>query len=155
MQPCIFWYDSNHICHVERYLKIYAPYLKLFDKSVLNWLGDGFNVNKLKLKTGDFIEDKFGQFQRNMLTKLKDKQNEDMYIKLFKTFGSYLLYDIDHANDITFGDNVSTSGLAIKKNACEYSNKELNLPKIFVQHLRGRQYDRKSKNKMNKAIFGY
>lgn len=153
LQPCIFWYDSNHICHVERYLKIYAPYLKLFDKSVLDWLGDEYNVNKLKLKTGDFIEDKFGQFQRNTLAKLSDKQNEDMYVQLFKTFGSYLLYDVDHGN-AKLSDSTRIS-LSLKKNVCEYSNKELNLPKIYVQHLRGRQYRKSTENSLNKAIFGY
>ena len=155
LQPCIFWYDSNHLCHVERYLQIYAPYLKLFNENVLNWLGNDFNVNKLKLKNGDFIEDKFGQFQRNMLYKLKEKQNEKEYIELFQTFGSYLIYDIDHMKDNVRITTNSNRNAPIKRNPCEFSNKELNLPKIFVQHLRGRQYDRNSKNNMNKSVFGH
>ena len=27
--PLIFWYDSNHLCNVERYLQIYTPYLSM------------------------------------------------------------------------------------------------------------------------------
>jgi hypothetical protein len=23
LMPLIFWYDSNHVCHVSRYLKIF------------------------------------------------------------------------------------------------------------------------------------
>ena len=71
LQPCIFWMIRIIYAMLRRYLQIYAPYLKLFNENVLNWLGNDFNVNKLKLKNGDFIEDKFGQFQRNMLYKFK------------------------------------------------------------------------------------
>ena len=30
--PLIFWYDSNHLCNVERYLQIYTPYLSMPEK---------------------------------------------------------------------------------------------------------------------------
>ena len=86
---------------------------------------------------------------------LKDKQNEKEYIELFQTFGSYLIYDIDHKKDNVRITTNSNRNAPIKRNPCEFSNKELNLPKIFVQHLRGRQYDRNSKNNMNKSVFGH
>ena len=74
---------------------------------------------------------------------------------LFQTFGSYLIYDIDHKKDNVRITTNSNRNAPIKRNPCEFSNKELNLPKIFVQHLRGRQYDRNSKNNMNKSVFGH
>jgi hypothetical protein len=29
LQPTIFWYDSNHLAHVHRYLEIFSPYENL------------------------------------------------------------------------------------------------------------------------------
>ena len=34
LDPAIFWYDSNHLCHVERYLQIYKPW-KYFPRGIL------------------------------------------------------------------------------------------------------------------------
>lgn len=66
LQPLIFWFDSQHLCHIERYLKIYKPYVSL-PEEMKNWLGRKF-IKKMILRNGDFIEDRFGQSQRNCLT---------------------------------------------------------------------------------------
>ena len=59
LQPLIFWYDSNHLAHVERYLQIYAPYYSLTEP-----LREALGLQSIKrmlLRRGDFIEDRFGQ----------------------------------------------------------------------------------------------
>ena len=84
-------------------MKIYSPYLQLFDKSVIEYCGNE-NIKRTKLKLGDFIEDKFGQAQRTILSKLHKQQNETMYSKLFQTFGSYLLFDVMYSTTRLLGD---------------------------------------------------
>lgn len=59
LHPLIFWYDSNHIAHVERYLQIYKPYHYL-SVSLRDALGL-VAIKKMLLRRGDFIEDRFGQ----------------------------------------------------------------------------------------------
>ena len=66
LQPLIFWFDSQHLCHVGRYNQIFTPFATLPDEMV-SWLGKK-TVNKMLLRKGDFIEDRFGQMQRNCLT---------------------------------------------------------------------------------------
>lgn len=66
LQPLIFWFDSQHLCHIERYIQIYKPYNSL-PEDMKQWLGRKF-VKKMVLRKGDFIEDRFGQSQRNCLT---------------------------------------------------------------------------------------
>lgn len=66
LQPLIFWFDSQHLCHIQRYLQIYKPYLTL-PEEMKDWLGSKA-VNDMVLRVGDFIEDRFGQSQRNCLT---------------------------------------------------------------------------------------
>jgi hypothetical protein len=66
LQPLIFWFDSQHLCHIKRYIQIYKPYAVL-PEEMRNWLGKK-TINKMVLRNGDFIEDRFGQSQRNCLT---------------------------------------------------------------------------------------
>ena len=86
--PLVFWYDSNHLAHVQRYLQIYTPY-----KSLTGELREYLGLRKIRdmlLRNGDFIEDRFGQIERNCLTEaIEDKS---MIIKLFNWFRSYLLW---------------------------------------------------------------
>ena len=72
LQPLIFWFDSQHLCHIKRYLEIYTPYATL-PENMINWLGTKF-IKKMVLRKGDFIEDRFGQSQRNCLT-MRGKKN--------------------------------------------------------------------------------
>jgi hypothetical protein len=91
IQPTIFWYDSNHICHVQRYLEIYTPFLAMPPtlKSILQERDPGL-IRRLILHKGDFIEDRFGQVQRNLLVSLK--QDPSVLLQTHRWFGSYLLY---------------------------------------------------------------
>lgn len=123
LQPLIFWFDTQHLCHVSRYLKIYQPYKSVpreyFDKIGLK------NIKDMFLRPGDFIEDRFGQIQRNLLIEFSEKYSSEDVINLFKWYGSYLCfpveveydpYDIKHAQ---LGSSVD----------------------VMVSHLHGRQTD--------------
>lgn len=71
LQPAVFWYDSQHLAHVERYLQIYRPY-----KNMPPHLRDIIGIKSIKnmlLRPGDFIEDRFGQMQRRLLWMLATK----------------------------------------------------------------------------------
>lgn len=78
LQPLIFWFDSQHLCHIRRYIEIYKPYAAL-PEEMRNWLGKK-TINKMVLRNGDFIEDRFGQSQRNCLT-AKGMQSLDLHVK--------------------------------------------------------------------------
>jgi hypothetical protein len=119
LQPLIFWFDSQHICHIKRYLEIYNPYVTLSEPLKL-WLGRDF-VKKMVLRKGDFIEDRFGQAQRRCLT-MKGKDDDFMLKEAFQWFGSYLAWIPD--------DYALTSDDG--RGAC-----------VMVGHLRGRQLNPK------------
>ncbi|GAX74774.1 hypothetical protein CEUSTIGMA_g2221.t1 [Chlamydomonas eustigma] len=91
LQPCIFWFDSQHLCLVERYLEIYQP--KVFiPKEMMTYLGWNF-VSNMKLKKGDFIEDRFGQMQRKCFIEMRARNAEIPELeRAFKWFGSYLVW---------------------------------------------------------------
>ena len=89
LQPLIFWYDSQHLCHVQRYLEIFRPF-----KNLPNHLKDEIglsNVRRMLLKKGDFIEDKFGQMQHRLLTGMV-KVNKELTCELFQWYGCYLCW---------------------------------------------------------------
>ena len=72
LQPLMFWYDSQHLCHVERYKRIYRPYL---DVSANEHMAKVFSPQDMKdmlLRAGDFIEDRLGQVQRRILHGLQE-----------------------------------------------------------------------------------
>jgi len=58
LKPLMFWYDSNHICKVSRYLEIYRPFT-MIPQQMKDILGVKA-VKSMLMKQGDFIEDKFG-----------------------------------------------------------------------------------------------
>ena len=91
LRPLIFWYDSNHLCNIRRYMAIFSPY-KSMPKSIRDIVNgtDNESLRKMLLKRGDFIEDKFGQVQRNVLVSLRGMQPDLMAV--FRWFGSYFLW---------------------------------------------------------------
>lgn len=89
LQPLIFWYDSQHIAHVKRYLEIYQPYSTL-PQDLVAYLTKP-TINAMRIRRGDFIEDRFGQIQRQALIALR--YNDDLLWKLFHWYGSYLVWD--------------------------------------------------------------
>lgn len=66
-----FWYDSNHLAVRERYLEIFTPF-KSLPSDCLERLGKA-SVAKLRLRRGDFIEDRFGQQQRTIFALLAEE----------------------------------------------------------------------------------
>ena len=126
LQPLIFWYDSQHIAHVSRYLEIFLPYLHL-PPSLRALLTKPF-INKMRLRKGDFIEDRFGQCQRNAISQyyIKDGKVSAEGVALFEWFGSYLIWD--HMDSFLLQDG--GGGIDYTKRTKEY-----------VLHLRGRSHD--------------
>jgi hypothetical protein len=123
LQPLVFWFDSQHLCHIERYLQIYKPF-KSMDKSLFPIVGLRA-IKDMTLRRGDFIEDRFGQVQRNLLTSMNSLGcSEETIVQLFKWYGSYLCWmsTNEHPYDVQF-DNYRT----------------LTLP--MVSHLHGRLFD--------------
>jgi hypothetical protein len=57
--PLIFWYDSNHLAHVKRYLEIYRPFTHA--PAELRSLIGSRGLKDMLLRRGDFIEDRLGQ----------------------------------------------------------------------------------------------
>jgi len=71
LQPTVFWYDSQHLGHVQRYLQIYRPYKNM--PTHLRDLVGIYSIKDMLLRPGDFIEDRFGQVQRRLLWVLATK----------------------------------------------------------------------------------
>jgi hypothetical protein len=116
LQPLIFWFDSNHLVSVQRYLQIYTPY-KSLTPALREHLGLS-TIRSMLLKNGDFIEDRWGQVQRTQLTRLCPIMQLDLLCELFQWYGCYMLW----------------VNSAISKDG-EFRSKE------FVAHLRGRGRD--------------
>lgn len=89
LQPLIFWYDSQHLCHVSRYLEIYRPFANL-PTELKREIGVK-TIKKMILKKGDFIEDRFGQVQRDLLAE-KGRVDPPLAAKMFRWYGSYLCW---------------------------------------------------------------
>ena len=69
LQPLIFWFDSQHLCHIQRYLDIYSPYYNL-PEEMKSWLGEAF-VKDMILRKGDpLTPDIFLISGRNILLEL-------------------------------------------------------------------------------------
>ena len=95
LKPLIFWYDSTHLCHVERYLRIYQPFRNIPD-TLKQLFGGEKAVKSMVLRDGDFIEDRFGQAQRHILSSQKDP---DSLMRAFRWFGSYLYMHLEEPHD--------------------------------------------------------
>lgn len=78
----------------QRYLCIFRPFRSL-PPNLRDIVGLGA-VKDMLLKPGDFIEDKFGQVQRNVLTGARaDGRSDEVVLELFRWFGSYLCWEND------------------------------------------------------------
>lgn len=123
LQPLIFWYDSQHLAHVERYLQIFSP-LTTMPADLKRKVGYD-NLKKMVLKPGHFIEDRFGQAQRNLFVSWSNEHRSEVdIIELFRWFGSYLCW--------------------ISEDADPYlDNKVLgqSVAHVMVSHLHGRSLD--------------
>lgn len=123
LQPCIFWFDSQHLCHVNRYLNIYKPY-KTFSRELFDMVGLK-HIKDMFLRPGDFIEDRFGQIQRNLFIQfVEENRSEDVIRQLFRWYGSYLCWDSsnEHPHDVSLDSHKTKT-------------------KMMVSHLNGRGLD--------------
>lgn len=168
LQPLVFWYDSQHLAHIDRYLEIFAPYSKM-PKHIVPIVnsyrcrchsGMSANLNSflkahMLLRNGDFIEDRYGQMQRNMLTSYgtskyttntitapnithdgeqveKSKEIETRRItellSLVEWFGCYLYYE-KTAAAVNTSISMAMSDMMYVK------------PKCYVTHIKGRTND--------------
>lgn len=125
LQPLIFWFDSQHLCHVARYLEIFHPYRNMSVK--LHAAVGREGMRNLLLRKGDFIEDRFGQIQRSTLSRLGYADQTATARELFHWFGSYLcwLSSSAHPYDPEFSHEQSDT-------------------RVMVTHLKGRQLDPKT-----------
>jgi hypothetical protein len=119
LKPLIFWYDSTHVCHVRRYLEIYRPFRNV-PADLKESFGGTLGVKDMILRKGDFIEDRFGQAQRNILHSMNGSAD---LVKAFQWFGTYILS--------------STSGV---HSAITEDDEPVENQNIFVRHLRGRTF---------------
>ena len=87
LRPCIFWYDSNHIVNVAQALEIYAPFANA--PAELHTRLGAAGVNRFRLRRGDFIEERFGVEQRNLLASLRSEP--EACLRVFDWFGTYML----------------------------------------------------------------
>lgn len=144
LQPLIFWYDSQHLCHVKRYLEIYTPFKKIPEHIKAHMSAK--DISTLILRTGDFIEDRFGQAQRNLLCQFRSQP--EVFRELFLWFGSYLLWLPDTSNTrqpswqlmLSSVEGVSSESPPVV--GVSSPTTHLYVPATpFVAHLRGRHYD--------------
>lgn len=91
LRPSIFWYDSNHLVDAARALEIYEPYVNA-PQGLEERVGGGVGVNRFRLRRGDFIEERFGVEQRNLLASLRDEPDE--CARFFDWFGTYLVEEV-------------------------------------------------------------
>jgi hypothetical protein len=140
LMPLIFWYDSNHLGHVQRYLEIFKPFTHVSETIRTHFSSKA--IKQMLLRQGDFIEDRFGQAQRNMLVALggrdggecdDDSSCGDVLRSTFLWFGSYLI----------------SSGLMREAPGYDQVSDRTGWPSaleapdpqsVYVSHLRGRTY---------------
>ena len=105
LRPSIFWYDSNHLVHVERALELLyqldplVPYgaprrgLAFRHAPAALHLRLGANgAARFRLRRGDFIEERFGVEQLEALKALA-REPLEAQLAAFDFFGSYLLQE--------------------------------------------------------------
>lgn len=147
--PLIFWFDSQHIAHVKRYLEIFYPF-KYFPQHLQSIVGHKV-MKDMVLRRGDFIEDRFGQCQRNMLTNniIQDQNNIEIVQNIFLWYGSYLLW-------IPNDDILETCSEVIEKfhllNELERFRLSEQPCSIMVRHLKGRQLDIEKISKIHESL---
>lgn len=149
LMPLIFWYDSNHLGHVQRYLEIFKPFTYVSDTIRMRFSAK--QIKQMLLRQGDFIEDRFGQAQRNMLVDLGERvagpEDEEALRNIFRWFGSYLVEAVADRGATALDATSSAPGPAPTLSigpqevpgwpaALEAVPSEA----IYVSHLRGRTY---------------
>jgi len=102
LRPSIFWYDSNHLVHCARALQIWKPF-RHAPPSLLKRIGPSA-LRRFILRGGDFIEDRFGVEQRNLLASLKAEPHA--CVEVFDWFGCYLVEEIVEGGEVAAARDV-------------------------------------------------
>lgn len=109
LQPALHWWDSQHIAVREKYLQIFSP-AKEMSKELEELMGGPWRVSRGLLRSGDFIEDRWGQWMRLTFKEAKQQGlDNDSIKKLFRFFSSYLIF-ID-PEDLTTKEDVWSADL--------------------------------------------
>ncbi len=157
LQPLVFWFDSNHLCHVQRYLEIYTPISRLpTDLKARIGMSD---LKKLVLRKGDFIEDRFGQMQRILITAAGAALSAAIAANSAETNST------DRSNTSSSSNSNSSSGILVRdseeyvirlfrwfgsylcwESAADFPfdpafDQNKCVTRVMVQHLKGRQRD--------------
>eukprot|EP00597_Dinobryon_sp_UTEXLB2267_P008459 CAMPEP_0170086710 /NCGR_PEP_ID=MMETSP0019_2-20121128/21327_1 /TAXON_ID=98059 /ORGANISM="Dinobryon sp., Strain UTEXLB2267" /LENGTH=111 /DNA_ID=CAMNT_0010303911 /DNA_START=718 /DNA_END=1053 /DNA_ORIENTATION=+ len=94
------------------------------------------------LKRGDFIEDKFGQVQRDLLAAAGKAGNDDLAVELFRWYGSYLCWWTPPEDSLEEEEeddgNVEYENLVIEDE--KIPERGISGATAMVSHLKGRQY---------------
>lgn len=130
LKPLMFWYDSTHVCHVQKYLEIYRPFQNT-SPEVKTLFGGSKAVKRLVLRDGDFIEDRFGQAQRTILCNLRDNPADTL--RAFMWFGSYIL-----------SEKRKSTRRALESEVVSELEEPTTREAIIVGHLRGRTFHPKN-----------
>jgi len=89
LQPLLFLYDSQFLVQCDRYLQIFKPWINL-PPVLKSELGLPV-IKQLRLRRGDFIEDRFGQQQHQIMLSMRGRSDHDI-CRTFNWFGSYITW---------------------------------------------------------------
>jgi hypothetical protein len=153
--PLMFWYDSNHIVHIDRMLELYTPFVSV-PVALHRYFGGKTGLKSMLIRKGDFIEDRLGQHQRNVFSAFADEliataptmKTDELEFKEHELdqvvgfFGCYLIVPVDSGG--RDGEAVERGGRELD---CSLGSKEKE-PSIaqaiticsrsLVMHLNGR-----------------
>lgn len=94
LRPTIFWWDSNHLLHIDRGLRcLYQPFLQAPPVLRAVCAERHGGLGAFTLRPGDFIEDRFGTEQRAVLTSMHAAPEEEL-LEAFDFFGSYVIEEV-------------------------------------------------------------
>lgn len=154
LQPLLFWFDSQHLAHVARYLQIFTPRIAMdtYNQRVSSSVPSTpvidlelLTIKKLLLRTGDFIEDRFGQEQRKLFVQWRDEKRSPEQIRsLFRFFGSYLCWQPkDTTNESQGADEAEgdEEGIDTQGGSMEGVASGQRGAQLLVSHLHGRTLD--------------
>ena len=157
--PMMFWYDSNHLVHIDRALQLYTPF-KTVPEPLHAAFGGKPGVRLLHLRIGDFIEDRLGQQQRNIFNRLAEdllqsrgrgedatslrRQEEELH-QVVRLFGCYLVVPVE-----TGGSEACAKALQDQESGVRVRGVDTVLvsTKTVIMHAKGRTRPAPASRKM-------
>jgi hypothetical protein len=154
--PMMFWYDSNHIVHIDRMLELYTPFISV-PIGLHRHIGGKTGLKSMLMRNGDFIEDRLGQHQRNVFSAFADEliatapamKTEELHLKqqeldkLVSFFGCYLIVPVCSSGGHTeVGVRDGTEGGSLlggkEHETSKASSQTMICSRSLVMHLNGR-----------------